>query len=423
MDSPQKNSELLDEIAALRLQLEEANDTINAIRTGQVDALVVKGEKGHELFTLKSADQTYRVFIEKMTEGALTLNGKGIILYSNSRFAAMLGLPLSAVVGVSFNKFVAADQKEIFTNLFNKGWTVDCKGEVLLSANETSIPFQLSLTTLELDEGRSLSIILTDLTKQKEAQKQLSQKNAQLEETINALEQSNGDLQQFASVASHDLQEPLRKIEMFAQLIRSNFIDGDTSELLRHIDKIIFSTHRMKTLIIDILGYSRLAKNEGKFRLTDLKTLIVELVEDFELTLQEKNANIIVKELPAIEANVGQMRQVFQNLIGNALKFSKPDVAPQIIIETVEPSDVTIDEQKECLIRIKDNGIGFDEKYSVSIFSLFQRLHSKDRYEGTGIGLAITKKIIDKHRGEIYVKSQEGVGSEFVLRLPLEQGK
>ena len=358
-----------------------------------------------------------------MTEGALTLNGKGIILYSNSRFAAMLGLPLSAVVGVSFNKFVAADQKEIFTNLFNKGWTVDCKGEVLLSANETSIPFQLSLTTLELDEGRSLSIILTDLTKQKEAQKQLSQKNAQLEETINALEQSNGDLQQFASVASHDLQEPLRKIEMFAQLIRSNFIDGDTSELLRHIDKIIFSTHRMKTLIIDILGYSRLAKNEGKFRLTDLKTLIVELVEDFELTLQEKNANIIVKELPAIEANVGQMRQVFQNLIGNALKFSKPDVAPQIIIETVEPSDVTIDEQKECLIRIKDNGIGFDEKYSVSIFSLFQRLHSKDRYEGTGIGLAITKKIIDKHRGEIYVKSQEGVGSEFVLRLPLEQGK
>src|SRR5205085_9460690 len=124
--------ELLDEMAALRLQLEEANETIEAIRTGQVDALVVQGKKGHELYTLKTADQTYRLFIEKMIEGAVTLDRKGIILYSNSQFASMVGMPLSKVIGLSFHHFIADAYTNAFLLLFQRGWHEECKGEIVL---------------------------------------------------------------------------------------------------------------------------------------------------------------------------------------------------------------------------------------------------------------------------------------------------
>jgi two-component system phosphate regulon sensor histidine kinase PhoR len=127
------NEELLQELSLLQLQLEEANDTIEAIRTGQVDALVVHGKKGHELYTLKSADQTYRLFIEKMIEGAVTLDEHGIILYSNTQFASMVKIQLSKVIGLSFHRFIAEDYKELFNELFKRGWKEDCKGEIVLS--------------------------------------------------------------------------------------------------------------------------------------------------------------------------------------------------------------------------------------------------------------------------------------------------
>src|SRR3954447_16437726 len=156
--------ELVNEMNSLRIQLEDANDVIEAIRTGQIDALVVQGKKGHELYTLKTADQTYRLFIEKMTEGAVTLNRSGIILYSNSQFASIVGMPLSKVIGLSFYNFIAPNSKEHFYELFNRGWKEDCKGEIELINADKYIEFQLSFTSLELDEGFSLSIILTDLT-------------------------------------------------------------------------------------------------------------------------------------------------------------------------------------------------------------------------------------------------------------------
>src|SRR4051794_11364929 len=174
--------ELLSEVDSLRMQLDEANDAIYAIRSGQVDALVVNGKNGHQLYTLKTADHTYRLFIEKMIEGAVTLDRKGIILYSNSQFASMLKIPLSKVIGVPFNRFVAPAFSEEFSALFSRGWHGDCKGEIALVNDGKYTEFQLSLTTLVLDEGMALSIILTDLTQQKETQKQLKLKNEQLEE-------------------------------------------------------------------------------------------------------------------------------------------------------------------------------------------------------------------------------------------------
>ncbi|MCS3800679.1 ATP-binding protein [Niastella sp. OAS944] len=422
----QLKNDLMRELEETRRQLYEAKETIEAIRTGQVDALVVQKGDTHQLYTLKTADHTYRVFIEKMTEGALTLNQQGIILYANSRFGEMIGMPVSAIIGLPFEQFIAKDNLSFYKTLFTTSWAGDCKGEVTLHYNESHTSVQLSLTVLELDEGLSLSIIITDLTLQKTTQRKLEENNRQLELLNHTLENSNHDLQQFASVASHDLQEPLRKIQMFSNLLKKKVTGILGEEDIAYLEKIIGSTERMKTLIVDILNYSRLSADNGEFITADLNEVLKELLEDFELMIADKQGKIIYKDLPTLEVNRGQMRQVFQNLISNSLKFSKEGIAPVIKIKAklIKEKSITGEENingEYCLLTFEDNGIGFDEKYANTIFSLFQRLHPKDSFEGTGIGLSITKKIIEKHQGLIQAKSTPGIGTMFMMVLPLKQ--
>jgi len=177
MNSSSPNINYQQEISELQRRLEEANDIIDAIRTGSVDALIVNGEDGHQLYTLKTADQTYRVFIEKMNEGAVTLNKEGLIVYSNSRFANMIQMPLPKVIGVSFIDFVFNDDKNRFQKLIYKGWQSESKGELFIQKKDGNLlPTLVSLTTLELDEGMALSIIIADLSEQKEVQAELKLK-------------------------------------------------------------------------------------------------------------------------------------------------------------------------------------------------------------------------------------------------------
>ena len=405
--------QLLAEKEALEWQLEEANDTLHAIRTGQIDALVVQGKNGAELYSLKTADQTYRVFIEKMNEGAVTLNEDGIILYCNSMFASMVELPLSKVMGRLFGEFIPADCKAEYEALFHEGWEHDRKLDMPIQATTRQVPCQLSVTTLQLDEGISLSVIVTDLSYQKEIQGMLKSNNQRLEHINTLLQRSNHDLLQFASVASHDLQEPLRKIIIFSDMLRTKLnaeVSDDHSFLL---NKIANSAFRLKSMISDILAYSKLSQNNAGFEETNLNEVISEIIDDFEIMITEKAAHIDVSLLPTLNVSRGQIRQVFQNLISNALKFSRTDSPPHISIhsENVPAGCVTI--------TVKDNGIGFDTRYADKIFALFHRLNTKDKYEGSGIGLAVTKKIIDKHGGSISARSEEGIGSEFKIVLPL----
>jgi two-component system CheB/CheR fusion protein len=410
MNATKTYEELLAENEAMRWQLEEATDTIHAIRTGQVDAFVVQGEDGAALYSLKTADHTYRVFIEKMNEGAVTLNAEGVVVYSNSMFARMTGLPLSQVLGRSFEQFIPDFCREDYSNLFQAGWVADRKLELPISGGARIVPCQLSVTTLQMDEGIALSVIVTDLSYQKEIQDLLRANNARLEGLNAALEKSNQDLLQFASVASHDLQEPLRKIMVFSDMLRMQLGNGEQAALLERIN---ISSLRMKMMIADILAYSRLEQDEISKEWVSLQEIIAEILDDFELVIAEKAALVEVEPLPAIMANRGQMRQVFQNLISNALKFSRPLAPPHIRIASGHPTASTV------AITVADNGIGFDEQYRDRIFSLFQRLNTKDQYDGSGIGLAVTKKIIDKHGGSITVSSGVGVGSTFRVELPV----
>lgn len=422
------NKNLLLELEETRQQLYEAQETLEAIRTGQVDALIVQDGDVQQLYTLQSADHAYRVFIEKMTEGAVTLTKDGIIAYANSQFASMVGVPLSSVIGFPFKQFITAKTYSYFEKLFKTCWKEDCKGEVELSGDSRSIPVQLSLTVLNLKENSSLSIILTDLTDQKIAQKQLEEKNQEMAGLNKSLESSNNDLLQFASVASHDLQEPLRKIQMYVNLIIKRW-EGNINEAdMKYLNKMLQSAGRMKTLIVDVLNYSKLSANSIEFVRTDLNDVLRDVLDDFEFVIDESSAKIDIKEpLPVLQANPGQIRQVFQNLISNAFKFSKAGNVPEIEITSRRLAEMKFDSNEQhdgqyYLITIRDHGIGFDEKFIPNIFALFGRLNPKDQYEGTGIGLAITQRIVKKHNGLINVKSEQGSGSEFQIILPISQG-
>lgn len=206
MSTGSTHQELLGQNQELQRQLDEANEAIEAIRTGQVDALIVKAGSAHEIYTLKSADQTYRVFIEKMAEGAVTLDDKGIILYSNLRFALMLGLPLEKVIGAKFESFVPPAFREGFLSLIKSGWLAETKGEVSLNnVHQQEIPFLLSLNTLPLNGEDTLSIILTDLTSQKETESQLKLQNEQLKEARQKAEDLNNELENTVLERTKDL--------------------------------------------------------------------------------------------------------------------------------------------------------------------------------------------------------------------------
>lgn len=414
--TPKTYEELLAEVDAMRWQLDEATDTLHAIRTGQIDALVVSNEDGPQLYSLKTADHTYRVFIEKMNEGAVTLNEEGMILYCNTMFARMVELPVSDVLGSLFSDFIPENCQRDFQELFVRGWKEDSKEELPVLGAERLIPCQLSVTALQMDEGESLSVILTDLSFQKETEAKLKANNEQLKAANIALEKSNYDLLQFASVASHDLQEPLRKIMVFSGMLAKKMPPESMAETATIIGKIGASSQRMKAMIADILAYSRLAKDGIDVAMVDLNEVIGEIIDDFEIIISEKQAIVETDNLPVIGANRGQMRQVFQNLLSNALKFSRPGVPPHVRITGDCNEALSI-----CTITMTDNGIGFDQQYHDKIFALFQRLNTKDQYEGSGIGLAITKKIIDKHSGTITASSKDGEGSTFVITLPLKQ--
>lgn len=261
----------------------------------------------------------------------------------------------------------------------------------------------------------------------KEAQDNLEIKIAERTKELVAkneeLEFRNHELQQFSWVVSHDLNEPIRKIQIFIKIIKELYLVND-EKAIDYVNRTIKSAERMQTLITDLLAYSRLSSKVMPEK-TDLNEVLQEVLSDFDYLIERKNAIIKTNELPTIYSIPSQLRQVFQNLIGNALKFSVDIRIPHIEISSELIANKDFDAPvsasgKYCRIIVKDNGIGFDEIYLDRIFIIFQSLNDRQTYEGTGIGLAIAKKIIEKHNGLITAKSEVGNGATFIMVLPLE---
>jgi signal transduction histidine kinase len=231
------------------------------------------------------------------------------------------------------------------------------------------------------------------------------------------LKRSNQDLQDFASIASHDLQEPLRKVIMFGDRLNAQFSKEMNEKALGYLGRMSDAAARMQTLIDELLLFSRVSSKAKPFTKTNLEKIVKEVLSDLESRLNRSQAKIVINNLPTLEADEFQMRQLFQNLIGNGLKFHKKDVPPEISIRGhMNVSGI-------CEVLVRDNGIGFDEQYAERIFKPFERLHGRSEFEGTGMGLAICRKIVKRHGGSIDVTSQPNEGCKFSVTLPLKQVK
>ena len=251
--------------------------------------------------------------------------------------------------------------------------------------------------------------------------------NKQLIENITRLKATNEELERFAYVASHDLQEPLRKIIIFSDQLAARYGTILKEEGTDFIERIMKASERMRVLIKNILSFSRSSANSESFEETDLHQLLEGVLSDLEISIQQKNAVIHIGELPIIKIIPGQFRQLFQNLVINSLKFCKENCPPEIEIyaekiKGLQKSSIKNELYKDdhYNIYIKDNGIGFEQKYADDIFTLFKRLNSYDKFEGTGIGLSICKKIVDQHSGSITATSNVNEGTTFIISLPVK---
>jgi PAS domain S-box-containing protein len=244
----------------------------------------------------------------------------------------------------------------------------------------------------------------------------------QLKRFATKLQQSNRELQDFASVASHDLQEPLRKIQAFGDRLKSKCGAALGEEGADYLDRMQKAASRMQVLINDLLTFSRIATKAQPFARVDLNQVVAEVLSDLEIRVEENRAQVEVCRLPTIDADSLQMRQLLQNLISNALKFHRKDQPPRIKIDCRVPPSKSAGSKEEvlCEISVEDNGIGFERRYVDRIFNVFQRLHGRGVYEGTGIGLAVCRKIVERHGGHITANSKPGVGSTFIVRLPIK---
>jgi light-regulated signal transduction histidine kinase (bacteriophytochrome) len=270
--------------------------------------------------------------------------------------------------------------------------------------------------------GRIIGLlgVNVDITKRKEDEEKLQRFAAQLE-------RSNTELQNFASVASHDLQEPLRKIQAFGDRLKTKCSDQLGEQGRDYLDRMQNAAQRMQTLIQDLLQLSRITSRAQPFQSCDLGKIVREVISDLEVTIEQAGGRMEIGELPSIDADPLQMRQLFQNLIANALKFRRAGETPVVRIssELLTATDYSLagarPRDKIVKVKIQDNGIGFDPKFADQIFVVFQRLHTKQEYEGTGIGLAVCRKITDRHGGSIVAHSQEGHGATFEVTLPAKQ--
>ena len=382
---------------------------------GQIDGLIgalfditehKKAEKA-----MKLANEYNRSLIEASVDPLVTIGPDGKITDVNNSTESVTGYSRRELIGTDFSDYFTDPEKarEGYQEVFRRGSVLNYALEIQnMNGHITPVLYNASIYRDESGKVIGVFAAARDITERKKAEEMLKQK---LEE----LARSNAELEQFAYVASHDLQEPLRMVVSYLQLLQRKYQGKLDSKADKYIYFAVDGASRMQVLINDLLEFSRVTTKANEFEPTNCKSIMDQVLSDLEIFIRENRASISYGPLPVVMADPVQFAQVFQNLISNAIKF-RSEEAPQIKISAEKRAD-------HWLFSVKDNGIGIDPKYSDRIFEVFKRLHKREEYPGTGIGLSICKKIIERHEGQIWVESEAGKGSTFCFTLPINSKK
>ena len=355
-----------------------------------------------------TAARAAREILDTMADMLFVIDASGCIRVVNHAVHELLGWRDSDLLGRAIDKLEETSGDETISRTLRdlaRRNAIRDQERKLRHADGHAISVSVSISPVgNRDEQEGAVIIARDIRARKRA-------DEELQEALTRLEQSNRELEDFAYVASHDLQEPLRKIQAFGDLLRSKHAAALPDQARDYIERMQSAAKRMQVLINDLLSFSRITTKAQPFVAVDLGHVAHEVVKDLEMRLHDTGGTIEVGAMPTIDADPLQMRQLLQNLAGNALKFHRDGVPPLVTIGGELDRD-------RCRITVSDNGIGFEEKYADRIFTMFERLHARSQYEGTGIGLAICRKIAERHGGEIAARSTPGQGATFIVTLP-----
>ena len=360
-----------------------------------------------------SADETIRLALDAAPIALLSVDEAGSIKAANRHLELLFGYSRGELEGQSVEVLIPEKTRDRHVRLrarFNSMPTARpmAAGKWIHGRRRDgeSIPIEVGLTPFAASEGKLVLVSVFQVTTDRQAA-------SQLQHTLLELERSNEELEQFAFVVSHDLQEPLRMVASYTELLRRQFQGHIDETADMYVNYAVEGAQRLSRIVNDLLTYSRVGTAPGSFVPTDTAQLIESVLADLELALGDHNAEVMVGDkMPTIVADPAQLRLVFQNLISNGVKFAREGVPPRV--------EVTSERQGEqWVFRVRDNGIGIDPKYTERIFGLFQRLHARGDYDGTGIGLTVTRRIVERHGGRISVESTPGEGSMFVVSLPL----
>ncbi|RYF94839.1 MAG: PAS domain-containing sensor histidine kinase [Chitinophagaceae bacterium] len=368
-----------------------------------------------QLHTAIQHANIFQTMFEELPVGVALTDQNGRIIYSNKKFSIITGLGRDVLKSNPIDDIVGTDEHgKSVTRLFkesNKQQLDFCNWQLM--RGDEKIPVALTINKL----SQFLCFTATDNSAHLET---LTQNNRELD-------RSNQELSQYAYVASHDLQEPLRKIRIFSDILGSNSKIPAKDKFI--VQKISTAAERMNLLITDLLNYSKLVKQDSEYEAVDLQQVLEDVLVDFEVTIQERQASIQCCDLPSIHAVRLQMNQLFFNLLSNSLKFVKAGTRPRISIEAIPISHEDAGKYLRKTqafsnyydIVVTDNGIGFETQFSEQIFEVFKRLHGRDVYPGSGIGLSLCRRIAENHNGYLFAESKVGQGTKFHLIVPDKQ--
>ena len=397
------------EIAELRLRLEEAEETIRAIRSGAVDAVVVEEPHGPRVYTLQTADRPYRLLVEEMQQGAVTLSNDGSIAYCNRRFADLVGRPLERLMGIAFRDFIPIDAQTFYENLLQQGRAGFSQGEShVRTADGALVPVFLTLNALPPDCGAAVGLLVTDLTTQRHHEK--------LNALLEALKESDHHKNEFLAMLAHELRNPLAPLRSALQILRRTEGNGEAvrsaSEMMeRQIGQLV-------RLVDDLLDVSRISRGKIELRRerVELAPVIHNAIETIRAVIESARHELTVILPPQplyLHADAARLIQVFGNLLNNSSKYSEPQGHISLTAER---------QGNDAVVSVKDAGVGIAPNMLSKIFEMFTQIDtSLERARGgLGIGLTLVKRLVEMHGGSVSALSEgPGRGSEFVVRLPI----